>query len=177
MSGENNPAYSGRKLRCECGKKLKYNTKQCRKCSFESGARSGANNGRWKEDKSYKLAASLARRMIHNMKHRMGYKKTTKTEKILGYTFQDFKENIESKFEPWMNWDNHGLGDNKWSIDHIIPVAALIRASVRDPAVINALWNLKPMQSKDNIKKSDSITQEAITLAKEKLNLDLNQGG
>lgn len=175
MSGENNPAYSGRKLLCDCGKKLRHGTKHCRACSFKSGARSGPNNGRWKADKSYKVAAALARNLVSNMKKRTGYKKTTKTERVLGYTFEAFKAHIESQFEPWMTWDNHGLGKDKWSIDHIVPVAVLIDHGINDPAIINALWNLRPLDSIDNIRKSASLTEESIRVAKEKVGLDLSQ--
>ena len=38
------------------------------------------------------------------------------------------QKNLESKFEPWMTWDNRGLYNGKfnygWDIDHIIPLCS-----------------------------------------------------
>lgn len=78
--------------------------------------------------------------------------KTTKTELILGCSFEEFKNHLESKFEPWMNWGNMGnpkdgiLGPNKsWDIDHIIPVSKAI--TVEELAILNHYTNLQPLCS------------------------------
>ena len=43
----------------------------------------------------------------------------------MGCTYEEFKIYIESKFEPWMNWDNYGLYNGEecygWDYDHITP--------------------------------------------------------
>jgi len=53
--------------------------------------------------------------------------KPNKTEVILGCSFEEFKNYLESKFEPWMNWENRGLYNGElnygWDIDHIIPLS------------------------------------------------------
>ena len=36
-------------------------------------------------------------------------RKRSKTIEILGCSFEEFKLYLESKFEPWMNWENRGL--------------------------------------------------------------------
>jgi len=55
--------------------------------------------------------------------------KIQKTYEILGCSFEEFKQHLESLWEPWMNWDNYGnpkdglVEPNKtWDIDHIIPI-------------------------------------------------------
>lgn len=57
-----------------------------------------------------------------------GYNKKTKTQEILGCSFNEIKQYLESKFEPWMNWGNHGLYSGElnygWDIDHIIPLSS-----------------------------------------------------
>ena len=43
----------------------------------------------------------------------------------LGYSAEQLKCHIESQFEPWMNWENHGnysKDKQTWQIDHIIPL-------------------------------------------------------
>lgn len=57
-----------------------------------------------------------------------GYRKTSNTSKILGCSFEKFKNHIESKWDFWMNWNNHGKYNGEfnfgWDIDHIIPLAS-----------------------------------------------------
>ena len=92
---------------------------------------------------------------------RKGYSKKSKTEKILGCTYEEFKQYIESKWEPWMNWDNHGLYNGElnygWDIDHIIPTS--IAMCEKELIDLNNYKNLQPLCSKINrdIKK-DNIT-------------------
>ena len=79
-----------------------------------------------------------------------GNKKSLKSELILGCTFQQFKEHLESQFEDWMNWDNFGnpkdgiFAPNKtWDIDHIIPSSSALTES--DIINLNHYTNLKPL--------------------------------
>lgn len=59
-----------------------------------------------------------------------GITKDSKTFEILGCTAEEFKQYIESKFEPWMSWDNRSRGNSQivteekqyWDLDHIIPL-------------------------------------------------------
>jgi len=48
--------------------------------------------------------------------------KENKTVEYLGCTIEEFKEHIESTFQEGMTWDNHGQGEGKWNIDHIVPL-------------------------------------------------------
>ena len=38
-------------------------------------------------------------------------------------TVEEFITHIENHFQKGMNWDNHGRGEDKWHIDHIISLA------------------------------------------------------
>ena len=46
----------------------------------------------------------------------------------LGCDTDYFKNYIQSKFEPWMTWENKGKFNNKpkfgWDLDHIIPISS-----------------------------------------------------
>ena len=70
-----------------------------------------------------------------------------RTEEALGYTAKDLRLHIESQFEDWMSWDNHG----DWHVDHIIPIAQLVKEGVTDPSIVNALDNLRPLCAKQNM--------------------------
>lgn len=88
-----------------------------------------------------------------------GYTIRSKYYGIIGMDFKEFKEYIESKFEPWMNWDNYGKYNGEfnygWDIDHIIPLSS---AKTKDDVIkLNHYTNLRPLCSKVNryIKKYD----------------------
>lgn len=50
-----------------------------------------------------------------------------------------------------MSWEAHARGEIH--IDHIVPVSKLVSDGETDPAVINALSNLRPMWAADNLAK------------------------
>jgi len=109
---------------------------------------------RLKLDILFKIKQNI-RSLISNSIKLKGLKKNSKTENILGCTFDEFKIHIESKFESWMNWNNQGnpvdgiLEFNKtWDIDHIIPIS---NAKTEEEVIkINHYTNFQPLCSKIN---------------------------
>ena len=79
-------------------------------------------------------------------------KKKTKTSDILGCSFEEFKTNLESKFESWMRWENRGLYNGVlnygWDIDHIIPLSSA--KTEEDIVMLNHFTNLQPLCSYTN---------------------------
>jgi hypothetical protein len=77
-------------------------------------------NKKMKEDTLFKLKFNI-RTLIRNGFKRKYLNKSKKTSDILGCSFDEFKNYIESKFEHWMNWDNYGLYNGKteygWDIE------------------------------------------------------------
>ena len=75
----------------------------------------------------YKLKQNIRRCINYSLKNK-GYYKKSKSYKILGCTYNEFKLQIESQWEEWMNWDNYGKynGEEKygWDLDHIIPISS-----------------------------------------------------
>lgn len=104
-----------------------------------------------KNDPLYKLKHNI-RGLIHQSILKNGYSKKSKTLVILGCSFEEFKQHLESYFEPWMNWGNHGLynGDFNygWDIDHIVPSSSALTED--DVYKLNHYTNLKPLCSKIN---------------------------
>ena len=90
--------------------------------------------------------------MISRAFNRNGYKKESKTFDILGCTFEDFKNHIETRFEHWMSWDNYGLYNGEfnygWDIDHIIPISSA--KNEEELIKLNHFTNLQPLCSKIN---------------------------
>lgn len=85
---------------------------------------------------------------IHKLK---GIEKTTKSEIILGTSFQKAKEHIEKQFVKGMSWDNYG----EWHIDHIIPLS--IGKNKQELMELSNYQNLQPLWAFDNQSKQSKI--------------------
>jgi len=103
---------------------------------------------RRKNDPLYRLTDNI-RKLIYNSLKNNGYTKKTKTYKILGCSFEDFKKHIESQWEDWMNWDNYGLYNGNecygWDFDHIIPLSSC--ECEEDVYKLNHYSNFQPLCS------------------------------
>jgi hypothetical protein len=102
-------------------------------------------------DEIFKLKGNI-RSLVSNAFKKYKFRKSSKTADILGCSYEEFKQHIESKFEPWMNWGNHGKYNGElnfgWDIDHIIPLSSVITES--DVIQLNHYTNLQPLCSKVN---------------------------
>ena len=78
-------------------------------------------------DPVFKLSYNI-RNMVCEAIKKGHYSKKSKSQEILGCSFEELKKHLESKFEPWMNWNNHGKYNKElnfgWDIDHIIPLSS-----------------------------------------------------
>jgi hypothetical protein len=105
-------------------------------------------SNKYKNDPIYKINTRI-RKAIKNAFKIKGFNKKSKTQDILGCTFDEFKIYLESKFEPWMTWDNHGKCNNTvnfgWDIDHIIPLSTA--KTEEDLIKLNHYSNLQPLCS------------------------------
>jgi hypothetical protein len=105
-------------------------------------------DSRIKNEPLFKLKYVI-RSIVRNSLLNKGFKKNTRTEKIIGCSCQEFKVYLESKFEDWMNWDNHGKYNGElnygWDIDHIIPTSS---AKTEEEVIkLNHYTNLQPLCS------------------------------
>ena len=103
---------------------------------------------RRQNDPLFRLITNV-RNLIYNSFYYNGYSKNSKTEELLGCSFEELKDYLESKFEPWMNWDNRGLYSGEfnygWDIDHVIPISCAITEG--DLYKLNHYTNLQPLCS------------------------------
>jgi hypothetical protein len=77
---------------------------------------------RWVSDPAYKMGQKLRHYLWSALKQKKG-EKSASAIKLLGCSLEDFIIYIESKFDVGMSWKNWGKGDDKWNLDHIIPIA------------------------------------------------------
>lgn len=105
---------------------------------------------RKQNDKLYFLKEKYRNILYKAIKYKTS--KNGASETILGCSYEQFKQYLESKFEPWMTWDNYGLyngyPNHGWDIDHIV---ALNKAINEDELLkLNHYSNLQPLCSKLN---------------------------
>ena len=99
---------------------------------------------------NYRIADGIRSRIRQAIKN---YKKRYKTEKLIGCTFEYFKEHIAKQFKPGMSWDNHAF--DTWHIDHIIPVSHFDLSNPEEQKKAFHYTNCQPLWAKDNLKKGN----------------------
>ena len=85
-----------------------------------------------------------------------GFNKKSKTAAILGCTFEEFHQHIESQFVGDMSWDL--MGDIH--IDHRLPLSAA--TTQEEILALNHYRNLQPLWATDNLSKSDSYCPDEL---------------
>jgi hypothetical protein len=71
----------------------------------------------------------------------------------------DLRIHLESLWISGMSWENYGVGENKWCIDHILPTCSFTFSSYEDEEFKTcwALSNLRPLWYKENCIKGKKV--------------------
>lgn len=115
---------------------------------------------RRKTDETFRIADNIRKAILQAFSS-INQKKNTKTLNILGCSFIEFKQYIESKFEYWMNWNNYGKYNSQsnfgWDLDHIEPISNA--KTIDDVIRLNHYTNFQPLCSYHNrhIKRNKGI--------------------
>ena len=110
------------------------------------------SNNKRKTDNMYKLRCNIST-LIRQGMYKKKYLKKTKTQNIIGCSFEEFKRHLQSQFQEGMTWDNYGR--NGWHIDHIYPVS---KARDKEHLLeLNHYTNLQPLWEKDNLSKGNRL--------------------
>jgi len=106
-----------------------------------------------KTDIQYKLKTNLRTRLRITLKNNY---KSGSAVRDLGCSIESFKSYLESKFQSGMSWDNYGLYG--WHIDHIKPLSSFDLTDRKQLLEACHYTNLQPLWAKDNLSKSDKIS-------------------
>jgi len=113
------------------------------------------NKVRRVEDPEFKLRYILRRR-TNTILRKIKVQKTFQSHvRFLGCTVKDLREHIESQFEPWMSWENHGAYG--WHIDHIKPLASFNLSDPKQFAEACHYTNLRPLHWHQNLSKGAKV--------------------
>lgn len=103
-------------------------------------------NHRYKTDLDFRIRSALRSRLGRVMRRSQRDKSTLE---LLGCSIKQFKNHLESKFQPGMTWDNWGR--NGWHIDHIRPLSSFDLTDPSQLAKATRYTNLQPLWAKDNL--------------------------
>lgn len=79
------------------------------------------------------------------------YKKSYRTEIILGCSIKEFSIYLQTLFTEGMSFENYG----KWHLDHIYPIS--LAKNEQEIIKLNHYTNFQPLWAEDNIKKSNKL--------------------
>jgi hypothetical protein len=157
-----------------CGKDRGYvsrtrMSKNCQSCSNSKnklgkpsplkGIKTGRpawNRGKYHGNPTKKILRNrMSRRMRHALNGKNLSKKWIHIFDMVGYSVEELKSHLESRFQVGMSWGNIG----RWEIDHVCPESKFDYSSLNDDAFKKcwALSNLQPLWSEDNRRKSNKI--------------------
>lgn len=139
--------YQANKEHCKAVGKAHYNAN---KQLYIEGNRRRTKE-RVKNDPVFAMSQRI-RNLIYVRINAGGYTKKSKSQDILGCSWEEFKRHIERQFLKGMNWDNRG----EWHLDHIQPIASA--KTEEDVIALNHFTNVRPLWATENIRKSDTIT-------------------
>src|SRR5204862_6442246 len=76
------------------------------------------------------------------------------TVALLGCSREEFKAHLESKFQPEMTWENLGIGQGTWQIDHIVPIDKHDLTTLEGQRAAFHYSNTQPLWYEDHLRKS-----------------------
>ena len=107
-------------------------------------------NNRYNSDILFKLKRKISNSINRTLKSKSSNKNGKQSIDILGCSIEEFKQHLQSKFEPWMNWNNMGgkiitEPNVTWDIDHIIPIS--LATTEKEILKLNHYTNFQPLCS------------------------------
>lgn len=108
-------------------------------------------------DSSLRMAQRTRANLGHILKGKHNHAPTLE---LLGCTGEEWRSHLESTFKPGMSWDNHGKGEGKWEVDHIMPVASFDQEDHLQRLICWNHRNTQALWSHENMAKGDTIITE-----------------
>ncbi len=123
------------------------------------------NAERKKTDPAFRAMCDIRSRLRHARERRHLTRTDLKTSEMLGCTWKEFADFIESQFDERMTWENKGR--YTWHLDHVIPLAYFDLSKPDEEKVASNVLNHQPMWHDENMKKG--ATMPAVSSIPQKL--------
>jgi len=117
-------------------------------------------------DLNYKILCNLRSRLSAAISSQ-GAHKSNRTMDLIGCSIVELKTHIQKQFGDGMTWENYGLGNKKWSIDHIIPCAYFDLTKIEEQKKCFHHTNLQPLWNKRNCEKNSLYNGKYIRKRRE----------
>ena len=115
-------------------------------------------------DPIFRITGHISRLITFMLKSENSSKVGQSIHKYVPWNKSELKTYLETKFEPWMTWNNYGIynadtwddGNSltwTWQLDHIVPRSDLPYKTMQDDNFKKCwcLENLRPLSAKQNI--------------------------
>ena len=109
---------------------------------------------KYSNDIQFKLKVLLSNRVRKSLKNQNILKKT-KTVKLIGCSWQEARDHLQSQFKEGMTWENHGKYG--WHIDHIIPCSSFDLTDPEQQKKCFHYTNIQPLWWHENLSKGNKI--------------------
>lgn len=111
---------------------------------------------RWKFKQYQENSSFRSMYVVQSRLNKFAKKENRKSSsaELIGCSADELRDHLESQFEDWMTWDNHGR--DGWHIDHIVPCSWFDHT---DEGHLQLCWNyrnLRPLGAKENVNRKDS---------------------
>ncbi len=128
-------------------------------CKWSTDLEQARNKRNTSATENYDLHISNRRKIrgliSHILKHH-NYNSPT-LERYLGLSIIEFRNYIQSLWEPWMTWNNYGQGKGKWEIDHIEECNRFDLSKENNLLICFNYKNLRPYDSIKNRERAYNI--------------------
>jgi 5-methylcytosine-specific restriction endonuclease McrA len=104
---------------------------------------------------------NLWRSILKSYLFRRNKNKLDETISLLGYSSNDLKKHLESKFDKYMSWETYG---KYWQVDHIIPVSFFKESTPIN--MVNSLENLRPLEKNYNLSRGNKLDDFGLEIFK-----------
>jgi hypothetical protein len=103
-----------------------------------------------KDDPCFKVMMSQGDRISKALK---GIKMAAPAKELVGGSWETLVAHLESKFEDWMTWENHG----SWHIDHIKPCSSFDFNDPQQQYECFHWTNTQPLRASENRSKGSKV--------------------
>lgn len=112
----------------------------------------GFATARKAKDPNVRIGTALRQRMNKALTNNS---KAGSAVRDLGCSISEFRQYIESKFQPGMSWGNYGKGREDWSLDHIVPLSRFDLTDREQFLRAAHYSNMQPLWHRENCSKGD----------------------